>query len=85
MLERLASVGLGGKKEEDDAPSASQNEPRIIEQAQAAAAEAPAELPEDTAPAAETPDNVHQLPQQIDPGLEDDDLEIPAFLRRQAN
>ena len=29
--------------------------------------------------------NVHQLEPQIDPSLDDDDLEIPAFLRRQAN
>ncbi len=40
-----------------------------------------------SAPAAEenNPQNVHHLGSQIDPAIEDDQLEIPAFLRRQAN
>ncbi len=31
------------------------------------------------------PQNVHHLGSQIDPAIDDDQLEIPAFLRRQAN
>ncbi len=88
LLERLASVGLGGgSKDEMDNPPMTQNEPRIIEQAPTAEkAEVPAKALEATAEAEPAAgDNVHQLTPQIDPALEDDDLEIPAFLRRQAN
>ena len=101
LLERLASVGLGARKEEAGEMPRMDNEPRIIAQP---VAEEPAEMatqgqaeqtaaemaaPEEPAAAMEeqqvAADNVHQLSPQIDPELEDDELEIPAFLRRQAN
>ena len=114
LLERLASVGLGSKRDQAAPQASIDNEPRIIEQPMEsepmaeshdkmmpaeAATETTAtedEAPVDKQPAVEEPavedadaaadgDNVHQLEPQIDPSLDDDDLEIPAFLRRQAN
>ncbi len=90
LLERLASVGLGAKREETDTPQTPQNEPRIMDQPAEGEADAPCEdepVAAEAMPEAESedPDNVHQLEPQIDPTLDDDDLEIPAFLRRQAN
>jgi cell division protein FtsZ len=85
LLERLASVGLGRRDDPlprprpepvaSPAPLAQRSEPRM----QA--------IPEDNrAPQA---GNVHPITASndpgIDPGLDDDQLEIPAFLRRQAN
>jgi len=85
LLERLASVGLGRRDDTTtrprpeavaaQAPAAQRSEPRM----QA--------IPEDNR--APQPGNVHPITASndpgIDPGLEDDQLEIPAFLRRQAN
>ncbi|MGI9462816.1 MAG: hypothetical protein ACR2OM_02695, partial [Aestuariivirgaceae bacterium] len=100
LLERLASVGLGSKREDDEVVHTPENEPRIVEQSAQGEAETQVEeQPVAEQPAAEQPgvaetasepaddgdDNVHQLAPQIDPTLDDDDLEIPAFLRRQAN
>jgi cell division protein FtsZ len=95
LLERLASVGLGRRDEpiapeELDKPT---NEPRIVEARQpeaSSSAEADAEMATSEpaakpAAAPEVAENVHQLTPQIDPELDDEDLEIPAFLRRQAN
>ena len=97
LLERLASVGLG-RRDEPIAPAdldKQTNEPRIVEPSQPTATAEPepapkAEEPEqvstpDPAPEAEAAENVHKLTPQIDPELDDEDLEIPAFLRRQAN
>ncbi len=76
LLERLASVGIGRREEpvpaQQPAVVAKKAEPRLQP-----TREAPA-----PAPAAS---NVHPIPRQIDPELDDDQLEIPAFLRRQAN
>ncbi len=86
LLERLASVGLGRRDEpiaptELDKPS---NEPRIVEPSKPTAAAEP--VPEKTqTQQPEAAENVHKLTPQIDPELDDEDLEIPAFLRRQAN
>ncbi|NNE21730.1 MAG: cell division protein FtsZ [Rhizobiales bacterium] len=91
LLERLASVGLGGKRDEPEVRQTAENEPRIIAQrpveevAEAAPPAEPAGEQMAAEDAAVDPDNVHQLSPQIDPELDDDDLEIPAFLRRQAN
>ena len=69
LFQRLASVGLGRK---DDPPSApAQREPSIAMQP------APQRVP--VAPRAAV------LQQQPEQHLDDDQLEIPAFLRRQAN
>ena len=69
LFDRLASVGLGRK---DDPPQA-QREPSMTMQQRPQAA-APARAPVQPTPQA-----------HVDPGLDDDQLEIPAFLRRQAN
>jgi len=82
LLERLASVGLGSRREEPAQPAPTR-EPMMQarpETARQPARPAPAQ-PEAAKPAA----NIHQLQPQIDPELDDDQLEIPAFLRRQAN
>jgi cell division protein FtsZ len=74
LFERLASVGLGRK---DDPPPA-QREPMMQMRAEPKMQPqqpAPAQRPAPQAPAAS----------HIDPQLDDDQLEIPAFLRRQAN
>jgi len=80
LLERLASVGLGGRREEPAQQPAPAREPMM--QARPEPPRQPAKAPPEAAkPAA----NIHQLQPQIDPELDDDQLEIPAFLRRQAN
>jgi cell division protein FtsZ len=70
LLERLASVGLGVRREEEKPAGKPQREPEMERRA-----------PE----MARKPDNVHPLQPAIDPSLDDDQLEIPAFLRRQSN
>ena len=72
LLERLASVGLGVRREEEPAPRRTETEPAMS---------SPRKAP---APAAAS-GNVHSLQPTIDPSLDDDQLEIPAFLRRQSN
>ncbi len=74
LLERLASVGLGVGRQEPSVQRPS--EPPIVTESQAVAPSR-----QDTS----DPANVHQLQAEIDPSLDDDELEIPAFLRRQAN
>ena len=72
LFQRLASVGLGRK---DDPPAAApQREPSIAMQS---AAPRPSMAPRAHAPAPQA--------QHHDQHLDDDQLEIPAFLRRQAN
>jgi cell division protein FtsZ len=72
LLERLASVGIGRRDEPMPAPQpAAKAEPHLP--------------PSREAPLPAPTSNVHPIPRQIDPGLDDDQLEIPAFLRRQAN
>ncbi len=89
LLERLAGVGLGARRERPDVQQSPENEPRIVEQPVPSETVEPViEEPVAEAPVGEADaddDNIHQLTPQIDPTLEDDDLEIPAFLRRQAN
>jgi len=76
LLERLASVGIGRRDEpapaQPPAAVAKKAEPRLQ----------PGREAPQSAPSAS---NVHPIPRQIDPELDDDQLEIPAFLRRQAN
>ena len=69
LFERLAGVGLGRK----DEPVAAPQEPTIVAQPQ----------PRIQPPRSQPQQQLQ--PAQIDPGLDDDQLEIPAFLRRQAN
>ncbi|MCB1378200.1 MAG: cell division protein FtsZ [Alphaproteobacteria bacterium] len=73
LFERLASVGLG-RKEDGEAAVTQQREPSIGGQGQARSATPPAQRAQ--APAA---------PARAEPEFDDDQLEIPAFLRRQAN
>ncbi len=70
LFQRLASVGLGRK---DDPPPAAHREPSISMQ--------PAARPQVQA----RPQPQPQPPSLPEPALDDDQLEIPAFLRRQAN
>ncbi len=73
LFQRLASVGLGRK--DDPQPDMAPREPAIDVRAQAPAARPVAQRQAAPAPA----------PQQVELNLDDDQLEIPAFLRRQAN
>ena len=70
LLERLASVGLGVRREEDK-PAAREAQEPVMQRRE----------PQASAPKS----NVHSLQAAIDPALDDDQLEIPAFLRRQSN
>jgi cell division protein FtsZ len=97
LIERLASVGLGRR---EVAPAASRPQPEAVP-APAPVAEQRSEprmqaIPEDNRGPQQagnvhtiTPPNAqghqHGNDPAIDPGLDDDQLEIPAFLRRQAN
>jgi cell division protein FtsZ len=71
LFQRLANVGLGRKDDPVAQPPASHREPTIAMQ--------PAPRPQMQARPQPQP------PQQADLPLDDDQLEIPAFLRRQAN
>ena len=71
LLERLASVGLGVRREEDKPAAREVQEPVMQHR--------------EPQPAAAPKGNVHPLQTAIDPSLDDDQLEIPAFLRRQSN
>ncbi len=73
LFQRLASVGLGRK--EDPAPSAPQREPTI-------AMQPVARQPMQARPQPQPQPQAHHA---ADNTLDDDQLEIPAFLRRQAN
>jgi cell division protein FtsZ len=72
LFQRLASVGLGRKDDPPPQPAA-QREPSIAMQQ--------AQRPQPQA----RPPAQPQAPQLSEPHLDDDQLEIPAFLRRQAN
>ncbi len=69
LLERLASVGLGVRREEDKPARAQLREPEMQRRE----------------PQQQAANNVLPLQPSIDPSLDDDQLEIPAFLRRQTN
>ncbi|MBI2717515.1 MAG: cell division protein FtsZ [Rhizobiales bacterium] len=73
LFERLASVGLGRKGD----PAPAQREPTMSVQQQAPRPQAAAQPRAQAQPAPQPP--------HVDPALDDDQLEIPAFLRRQAN
>jgi cell division protein FtsZ len=89
LLERLASVGLGRREDpsaanrpqppEPEPVAPVRSEPRMQAISEDNRAHQPVSQP------ASQPANVHQMTPSIDPGLDDDQLEIPAFLRRQAN
>jgi cell division protein FtsZ len=96
LLQRLAAVGLGRREEEERMPQQSSPMPRPVNRA-AASAPAPRrqEEPHDpiseyarrspaprTAPQGLDP---HGRPAPVHNPLDEDHLEIPAFLRRQAN
>ncbi len=71
LLERLASVGLGRKEEN----SHHQNREPVM------SGRAEPKIQQSSSQVAQKP----ATPAHIDPTLDDDQLEIPAFLRRQAN
>ena len=86
LMERLAIVGLGRREQ---APAASRPRPEPAPAPLTAPRSEPRmqAIPEDNR--SPHPGNVHPMTPSsdpgIDPGLDDDQLEIPAFLRRQAN
>ncbi len=92
LLQRLANVGMGRHHDEPEAPPARREQPSM--RAPEARAQAPAQAP---ARAGEPPVSefakrpptrpMPEVPSRPAPqhGHEDDQLEIPAFLRRQAN
>ncbi len=90
LLERLASVGLGRRDEEDEAAAGPKAEPTMGARAERQQA-APMPTREAAsgerraAAAAAAAATAQAINQQPDPELDDDQLEIPAFLRRQAN
>jgi cell division protein FtsZ len=71
IFERLATVGLGRKEDAPTQAAPRRAEPRMASPAQRAAAQRSAPAPEPQA--------------YVEPAYEDDQLAIPAFLRRQAN
>jgi cell division protein FtsZ len=95
LLQRLAAVGLGRR---DDEPEAEQRETRAPEPARRQPAERAERAPMRPRPEPRSPEQVSEFakrgaPQGLDPhgrpaamphGSEDDQLDIPAFLRRQA-
>lgn len=77
LFERLASVGIGiagGTRQNAESQNELPTEPKIVTQS----APTPAQQVDTSA-------TIHKLETENDPLLDDDELEIPAFLRRQAN
>jgi cell division protein FtsZ len=92
LLQRLASVGLGGRREEDEPvrTSAAPQRPMPDRMPQAPRRSPPMPQAEPVSEFAKRPPTPHGLDshgrQTAMPGPEgDDQLDIPAFLRRQAN
>lgn len=88
LMQRLAAVGLGARREEEAAPAMPQV-PAATEApaAPSAAHEVYARRPATPAPAYRPAEGNLDATGRVQPaarGLEDDQLEIPAFLRRQA-
>jgi cell division protein FtsZ len=92
LMQRLASVGLGGRKDEapqppqtahhQPMPSPMQMAKRPVRPAQRPSEGPVSEYARRPAPQGLDP---HGRPQPVQNVSEDDQLEIPAFLRRQAN
>jgi cell division protein FtsZ len=98
LLQRLASVGLGRREEEDKMPDSSQAPRQQLSAAPRPAATAPRrpaeEAQDPVSEYAKRPAGPRPAPQGLDPHgrhapmhkeFDEDHLEIPAFLRRQAN
>ncbi|RVU15158.1 cell division protein FtsZ [Methylobacterium oryzihabitans] len=98
LLRRLATVGFGGRREDDAAPAQPAPQPAAHQPAPRPAPQAPAapampRAPQGYAPQAQAP-AYRPAQGNLDPQgrtvpaprmMDDDQLEIPAFLRRQAN
>jgi cell division protein FtsZ len=89
LMQRLAAVGLGARREEEIAPAPAAQIPAAMEApaAPSAAHEVYARRPATPAPAYRPAEGNLDATGRAQPaarGLEDDQLEIPAFLRRQA-
>ncbi len=93
LLKRLAAVGLGRREEEEEEPAAAAPRPVIRPVAPAMTPvpprPAPRPLPEAVSEYARRPApqglDMHGRQAPVNKSVEDDQLEIPAFLRRQAN
>lgn len=91
LLRRLAAVGFGGRREEPEAastapvraPVAPAHAAQVAAQAEHAKRLAAAQAPQYRAPQGHLDPQGRALPQTR--MMDDDQLEIPAFLRRQAN
>jgi cell division protein FtsZ len=81
LLQRLAAVGLG-RREEAEAQGAA---PQAYEAPQPLPAEAPRRAPVAAQPARAAAGQLDSLGRQPQRSIEDDQLEIPAFLRRQVS
>jgi cell division protein FtsZ len=91
LLQRLASVGLGRRESEEEQPPTARPGPRPAPQAGQRMAGRPAPRPADARPEpvseyARRPQGLdaHGRPAPVHNSGEDDQLDIPAFLRRQA-
>jgi len=90
LMQRLAAVGLGGRREEEPAAPRMAEPPVVAEQPAAPSATHEMYARRPVAPAAPTYRpaqgqlDAHGRPAAPAPRFEDDQLEIPAFLRRQA-
>jgi cell division protein FtsZ len=92
LMQRLASVGLGGRKDEAPQPPQTahhQPMPNPVQMAKRPVrpAQRPAEGPVSEYARRPAPQglDLHGRPAPVQNASEDDQLEIPAFLRRQAN
>ena len=89
LLRRLATVGFGGRREEAEPAPAPRAQPRAPQpQAQAPVPPAPRSALPPAAPAYRAPQGNLDPQGRVAPQprmMDDDHLEIPAFLRRQAN
>ena len=86
LLRRLASVGFGGRREEAEAPAAPQR--AAMPQVQAPVPPAPRMAQQPVAPTYRPAQGNLDPQGRVAPQsrlMDDDQLEIPAFLRRQAN
>ncbi len=86
LFERLAGVGLGRKEEDTSAAApAKTEEPRFANAPEPAEQVATAFETHEISQEASEPEQAEAQPAEDASGFEDDQLEIPAFLRRQAN
>jgi cell division protein FtsZ len=85
FLRRLAEAGFGGGRKEPMAIPVEHVEPALSTKQFGAEEPAPRHERQTSAPQREPAQRVRPMENRIDPHIDDEQLEIPAFLRRQAN